>query len=504
MSSALLLCLLGVAMSAAGSQPLVLVPADFQPRVLDLADGPQFDLVPPGDLERTPRDYLAVKVTVKATGIGRAALAVTDILDHEYRTETVRLPRGRDCELSCDMATAGRPLSLLRAVRIITTGQPIELKAVQFLCRSELLPEPDVVVSGPRDGTSIQAALNALPQSGGVVYIPAGTYTINEPITIPVPDVTIYGDGALTVLQGTWFDPPPLLQATGKHDIRLTRLHLRSLPIDEFRGYHQKQYAEKPEDIGRPSVYSTGITLSDCQNCRIDHCEIELFGHTGIYIRGGSKNTCVDHCFLHENFKYGEGYGVVPEGTRDCYIEDNNFENHRHGVAGSNNSMCQYTCRFNRFVKDPTTLPAEGWKQVSAHEIDVHGGNSWVFAHDNWVEMKNGMMGAGACLRGNPGWIYRNHFVNCDLGIYVCGNSDDVWTWQNSFTNVSTAHLTKATGTVHFDETPADFKEIPYPCQLNRPGWWPGARAEATIARPTTQFAGPYGHQVLVLTGAAP
>src|SRR5205814_4707371 len=34
--------------------------------------------------------------------------------------------------------------------------------------------------------SSIQAAIDALPSAGGVVYIPSGTYTITSTITIPV------------------------------------------------------------------------------------------------------------------------------------------------------------------------------------------------------------------------------------------------------------------------------------------------------------------------------
>jgi len=229
----------------------------------------------------------------------------------------------------------------------------------------------------------------------------------------------------------------------------------------------------------------------------VDHCEIELFGHVGVYLIGGSDNL-VDHCFLHENFRYGLGYGIVPSGTRETYVEDNNFENHRHGVAGGRNTMASYTCRFNRFVKDTAAVPAEGWKQVTSHEIDVHSGCSWLYAHDNYVEMKNGMMSAGASMRGNPAWLYRNVFVNCTRGIACSGDSTDVWTWDNLFLGVPDPHSSSATGEIHFEQQPPDFEEIAFPHHLNRLGWWPGASGDAyQAADPDALYAGPAEPPVL-------
>ena len=47
-------------------------------------------------------------------------------------------------------------------------------------------------------GFDLQAAINALPPTGGVVRIPAGTYEINTPIMLGTGDVRIEGAGAAT------------------------------------------------------------------------------------------------------------------------------------------------------------------------------------------------------------------------------------------------------------------------------------------------------------------
>ena len=462
-------------------------PINFEPLVLDPRQANSFDLLVSEDLERTPRDYVRVTATLKASGTAKAMLVVVDVLGREHLTPVTDLPVGQDYELSLDIEQIGRPVSMLRAVKLFAHGQPIEVSNLQFVCAAEYLPKPDVIAKGPLDDTSIQAALDALGEDGGIVYIPAGTYIINNQIIIPTSNITIYGEGRDTVIQGVWLESKALIYAEGKENLRFTRLHLRSLPLDEFRGYND------PEDTGRPSVTSLGIMLQGCRQARIDHCEIELFGYAAVRLGRGSRELCVDHCFLHENFRAGYGYGVVPVATKEAYIEDNNFENHRHGVAGGRNSGASYTCRFNRFVKDTKAIPETSYSyQIISHEIDVHSGCSWLYAHDNWVEMKNGMMGAGASMRGNPAWLYRNVFVNCRTGIVCSGNSTDVWTWDNEFVNVNTPHSSSAKGDIYFGQKPYDFAEIPYPHPLNRLGWWPGADPDALgPARPETQYAGP-------------
>src|SRR5688500_4523087 len=45
---------------------------------------------------------------------------------------------------------------------------------------------------------SLQAAIDALPATGGVVRLPAGTFEINQPLRITQEDVLIEGSGTAT------------------------------------------------------------------------------------------------------------------------------------------------------------------------------------------------------------------------------------------------------------------------------------------------------------------
>jgi len=488
---AALFCCLGASQAEDDmADVVVLKHAQFAPVKLSPHGMQGFNVLASSDLERTPRDYLKVTAQVQATGRCRAQLALLDFLNREHRGETVDIPADQLANISIDITKLDRPLAMLRAVRIYAEGEQLDVLSLEFHCTGEQLPKPDVIAAGT-DDKAIQAALDALGADGGVVYIPAGEYIINNQVTITGDNIIIYGDGRDTIIQGTWCKPKGLFKASKCSNLRITRLNFRSLPMTHFRGYNDKRWVKRPEDIGRPSVLSHGIELDGCTKTRVDHCELTLFGFCALVMWEG-REICIDHCFFHENFRSGYGYGAVPYGTKECYIEDNSFENHRHGVAGGGNSMASYTCRFNRFVQDTSAVPETGWEQMVAQQIDVHPGCSWMYVHDNWVKIDNAMLWYGTYFGGNPGWIYRNTFVNCTNGIYIAGACDDVWTWDNQFTNCSHEQVSKATGTVHFDAKPANFAEIPYPHELNRLGWWPGSGDQALeLTNPQTQFAGP-------------
>ncbi|MBU4200992.1 MAG: right-handed parallel beta-helix repeat-containing protein [Verrucomicrobia bacterium] len=469
--------------------------AEFKP--LNVSGEQTADVFISDELERTPRHYLQVVGTVKAEGAASVALILVDVLRREYRGATVNLVGGKPTEISVDVAqAAGHPVSLLRGVKLQHQGAPVEVSGLRFVCEDELLPRPDVVVSGPLDHTSIQKALNSLGTNGGVVYIPAGKYVFGQKVTIPADNVTIYGDGRDTVI---YCRSIPIMVWKRKN-VRITRLHFQSRPITDFRGYGGGSKYDPPEDKEKKdSVTNRGLELHDCQNVRVDHCEIELFGLSGMLVRDGAENL-IDHCYFHENFRAGYGYGVDAVYSKALYIEDNNFENNRHGLAGNGKGdPSPYIARFNRLVKDATVV--KGWKQsdftsqqIAAHEIDVHASGGRVYVHDNYVAMQHGNMAAGAVMRGNNAWLYRNVFENMRCGILrEKGDGYETWTWENSFVNCKS----KEQDTI--GQKPPDFKEFAYPYSLNRLGWWPGAKPGSSFAQPKSDSlcAGPADPQLL-------
>jgi len=460
------------------------------------------DVLTSDDLERTPRHYRRVSATAQSKGPAQVRLLLVDMLRREYAGEKVALAAGEAKEVTLGVEQLPYPISMLRGVRLQHWGAEVSVLSLQFACEDELVPEPEVTAQPPFGERAIQEALSALGADGGVVYLPAGEYPIQSPVEVPCDNVTIYGDGKATVLRGTGTDRAALLRAGGCTNLRFARLCIRSVPITVFRGYDSGDPREStPEDATKKAPTTRGLEFRDCRNVRVDHCHIALFGHAGVLFEGGSDHL-IDHCYFEANFQYGYGYGVcVANGAQGVYIEDNNFENHRHGIA-SGQAASSYIARFNRMVKDAAVLV--GWQQndgalaqLSQHEIDAHPDVGRIYAHDNYVAMRNAPMTQGASMRGNPGWLYRNVFENCAIGILCKGTTDDVWTWDNQFLGCPRPEVSIASGVVHFGEKPPDFREFPYPNPTNRLGSWPGATSGDLVPAKGEFYAGPPDAQVL-------
>ena len=59
---------------------------------------------------------------------------------------------------------------------------------------------------------SLQAAIDALPQTGGIVRLPAGTFEIQEPLRIKQEDVLLQGAGTATHIKNANADGKPAIE----------------------------------------------------------------------------------------------------------------------------------------------------------------------------------------------------------------------------------------------------------------------------------------------------
>ncbi|NIP53840.1 MAG: hypothetical protein GWN67_16660, partial [Phycisphaerae bacterium] len=58
---------------------------------------------------------------------------------------------------------------------------------------------------------TLQSAIDAVPESGGVVRIPPGTFEINEPLKVSTSDVLIEGAGTATHIKSVNIEGKPAL-----------------------------------------------------------------------------------------------------------------------------------------------------------------------------------------------------------------------------------------------------------------------------------------------------
>jgi hypothetical protein len=130
----------------------------------------------------------------------------------------------------------------------------------------------EVVVPG-FDLPSIMSALKRLPESGGTVFLPEGTYLLQGPVVLDRDNLTLKGAGPKTILQtGDSCDCPVLVmgsQETPPH--RVTRnLTVRDLVLDGNRMMQKLEcWSGECDTGGLTYIRNNCLTVRGVEDSRI-------------------------------------------------------------------------------------------------------------------------------------------------------------------------------------------------------------------------------------------
>ncbi len=212
----------------------------------------------------------------------------------------------------------------------------------------------------------IQEALDALPDCGGTVHIPAGTWTVERTVEIALREgqhLFLVGDGRASVIESTDTSGAPLLSIIGVigewwPDLKIT---IRDLT---FVGNHDSGDAlviDHPNDtmidacffIGhggtaiRFLTRGTNATVRDCwmRDCRralsaenLHH--LTMHGNQTRRLNDGQVQD--EHVYIDRNcrevrivanhFAYGDAEGIILDGTAQHVISGNTIEGFTKGI----------------------------------------------------------------------------------------------------------------------------------------------------------------------------
>ena len=171
-----------------------------------------------------------------------------------------------------------------------------------------------VATDGTGDFTDIQTAIDALPATGGCIYIKEGTYTITAPLSITSSNIAIVGCGKSTKI--------------------VTVGNIHALDAAVVSGIHIEKIWFYGSGAGANNV---GIAYITVTNSRIENCWIENFASDGIVTIAASSGVVISRCHLVEN----GGSGVTLAGSACVVAENVVHGNIEDGIALhlSNNSI---------------------------------------------------------------------------------------------------------------------------------------------------------------------
>ncbi len=209
----------------------------------------------------------------------------------------------------------------------------------------------DYRCDGTADDVEIQAAINALPASGGKVVLLEGSYLLSNHILL-VSNMIFEGQGKATYIKladginrhGIIIDG----NAAAKENIRITNLQL-----DANGGTMTGGDADYGAIAGN-NLFGIWLTY-DCKNITVDNCYVHDAKDLGICFFGG---TAADHC---EDINFNNNYAY--NNGRDGIVGDNYAErvsmvsNHVYGNAEIGMGVafdCKDVLIANNVVSDNT------------------------------------------------------------------------------------------------------------------------------------------------------
>jgi len=201
---------------------------------------------------------------------------------------------------------------------------------------------------------SIQEAIDAVPEAGGMIKLPPGEFVIKEPLVIQSSDFHMEGSGTATHIKNENAEGQPaiIIQHPSKKDNRDSELWRISMAKIRITGNEKSGHGIEAHGINE--IFLDGVTVSYhggdgirliyCyEDPRISNCLITYNKKTGLYLNGChdiivSANQfeenydalfCTDSynlCMTGNNLDDHLGNGIVIENTYGSVVAGNMIE----------------------------------------------------------------------------------------------------------------------------------------------------------------------------------
>lgn len=331
---------------------------------------------------------------------------------------------------------------------------------------------PPVVVDAAKY-PSLQAALDAVPASGGLVTIPPGNYEITQPLLVKTAETRIVGGGAAThiINKNTESAPafilrPPTLDTDKK--ARLWRVQMADLRVSGNEKSGDGIFAEYIEEIYFEGVSidhhgGNGIHMVNCaEDPRVADCIITYNKKSGVEIFGGhdivvnanhfEENQdalrCIDSfnlCMNGNNVDDHLGNGVIIENTYGSVLSGNMIEECNgtavildrdcYGITLSANVIAHHL-KGGIDLRDACGCTLSGNTFVLAHEFSVRVGKDSERNTISGNTFCNSYIGAGTDKR--PAEAKTPMGVDMGTGVMVEGGVRGLSLTSNTFSGLKT------------------------------------------------------------------
>ncbi len=216
---------------------------------------------------------------------------------------------------------------------------------------------------------NLQAAIDALPATGGIVRIPAGDFEVTSPILIANGDVRIEGTGTSTHLINRNANGEPAILVRHKNRVKTPRdakARLWRVTLVNFRVSGSKESGDGIRAEGVDEIYIQGVA--------IDHN-----GGNGIALR-----DCYEDPRLVANIiTYNAAAGVLLEVCHDIVVSANQFEENQDALRCLDSfNLCMTGNNLDDHLRHGVVIENTYGSIVSGNMIEECNGTAIILDRD--------------------------------------------------------------------------------------------------------------------------
>ena len=214
--------------------------------------------------------------------------------------------------------------------------------------------------------SSLQEAINAIPESGGIVQIPPGQFEIKEPLVIQKSDIHLNGSGTSTHIKNlnTVNQPAIILQHSSRENSR--NAELWRIRLSNFR-------------ITGNEKSGSGIEARRINEIFIDGVTVSYHGGDGIHLY-----YCYEDPRISNNLiTYNRRTGLHLLGCHDIIVSANQFEENNDAVFCSNSfNLCMTGNNLDDHLGNGVVIENTYGSVVSGNMIEECNGVAVIMDRD--------------------------------------------------------------------------------------------------------------------------
>ena len=214
--------------------------------------------------------------------------------------------------------------------------------------------------------TSLQAAIDALPPTGGVVRLPAGTFEIDQPLRITQEDVLLEGSGTATHVKN--------MNAHGQPAIVIESPKIKEDPKAVLWRVQIANLRVTGNEKSGP-----GILVRHVNEIFLHGITVSYHGGDGVQLDNCYEDPRICDCLL----TYNKAHGLNLIGCHDIVVVGNQFEENLDALRCADSfNLCMTGNNLDDHLRDGVVIENTYGSVVSGNMIEECNGRAIVLDRD--------------------------------------------------------------------------------------------------------------------------